>query len=49
MQSRALKHLCHCQFLAALGNKLELDLNSAQDFFSGGHSTEQLFKATQMP
>lgn len=35
--------------LTALGSKLELDLNSSQDFFSGSHSPKQLFKATKMP
>lgn len=35
--------------LAALGIKLGLDLNSAQDIFIGSRSPKQLFKATQMP
>lgn len=35
--------------LAALGIKLGLDLNSAQDIFIGNLGPKQLFKATQMP
>lgn len=35
--------------LSAFGWKLELDLNSAQDFFTGSLSPKRLFKATPMP